>query len=88
LNRRCDWRRRVVFAEMKVAEMCAPNSTDTPPFMSTYNLSGKNLLIQHPIGVDFGGQPGVHSPIFETRLCIYQFLPHFPLYLGLPHQYF
>src|SRR6218665_1518400 len=29
LNRRCDWRRRVVFAEMKVAEMCAPNSTDT-----------------------------------------------------------
>src|SRR6218665_977246 len=30
LNRRCDWRRRVVFAEMKVAEMCALNSTDTP----------------------------------------------------------
>src|SRR6218665_2510402 len=29
LNRRCDWRRRVVFAEMKVAEMCALNSTDT-----------------------------------------------------------
>src|SRR6218665_2955683 len=28
-NRRCVWKRRVVFAAMKVAEMYAPNSTDT-----------------------------------------------------------
>src|SRR6218665_651575 len=40
VNRRCDWRRRVVFAEMKVAEMCAPNSTDTSHVRGTSLFTG------------------------------------------------
>src|SRR6218665_1792113 len=47
LNRRCDWRRRVVFAEMKVAEMCAPNSTDTQvvitQFQQTSSINPYNI---------------------------------------------
>ena len=63
LNRRCDWRRRVVFAEMKVAEMCAPNSTDTvvdraQKFRFSRKIFEKFWFFRqfHPKKIDFSGQ--------------------------------